>query len=191
MSTIVAVRKNATVCIAADSLTTFGEMKQGAQYDAHHDKLQRFGDTCIGVVGSAAHTLVIDSVMQRKSFTAEFESREAIFTTAMELHRLLKEHYFLNTKDEDDDPYESTRIDALIANRHGIFGLYALREVYEYSRFWAIGAGADYALGAMYAAYPGNEDAAGIARIGIEASAEFDSSTALPLTLQQYALEVG
>ncbi len=164
-------------------------MKQAAQYDLHHDKLQRFGDTCIGVVGSAAHTLVLDSVMQRKSFTAEFDSREAIFTTAMELHRLLKEHYFLNTKDEDDDPYESTRIDALIANRHGIFGLYALREVYEYSRFWAIGAGSYYALGAMFACYDTFDDAVEIARMGIQASAEFDHSSSLPLTLQEYTLE--
>lgn len=164
-------------------------MKQAAHYDPHHDKLQRFGDTCIGIVGSAAHTLVIESVMRRKTFTPDFASRSGIFTTAVELHRLLKEHYFLNAKDDDDDPYESSRIDALIANRHGIFALYALREVYEYSRFWAIGAGAEYALGAMYAGYETGETAADIARLGVEASAEFDNATALPLTMQTYELE--
>lgn len=189
MSTIVVVRKNDQVCIAADSLTSFGDMKQSARYDPHHDKLQRFGDTCIGIVGSAAHTLVIDSVMQRKTFTPEFHSRDAIFDTAVELHRLLKEHYFLNTKDDEEDPYESSRIDALIANHNGIFALYALREVYEYSRFWAIGAGAEYALGAMFVAYDNYETGAEIARLGVEASAEFDNATALPLTLQSYTLE--
>ncbi|MDH3451804.1 MAG: MFS transporter [Gammaproteobacteria bacterium] len=189
MSTIVAVRKHDQVCIAADSLTSFGDLKQAAHYDPHHDKLQRFGDTCIGIVGSAAHTLVIESVMQRKTFTPEFESRAAIFSTAVELHRLLKEHYFLNAKDDDEDPYESSRIDALIANRHGIFALYALREVYEYSRFWAIGAGGEYALGAMFAAYDCCDTAVDVARLGVEASAEFDNSTALPMTLQSYTLE--
>lgn len=188
MSTIVVVRKHDQVCMAADSLTSFGDLKQPAHYDAHHDKLQRFGDTCVGIVGSSAHTLVIESVMRRKTFTPEFDSREAIFATAVELHRLLKEHYFLNAKDDDEDPYESSRIDALIANKHGIFALYALREVYEYARFWAIGAGAEYALGAMYAAYDGGDTAADIARIGVEASAEFDNSTALPMTLQTYTL---
>jgi ATP-dependent protease HslVU (ClpYQ) peptidase subunit len=189
VSTIVTVRKHDQVCIAADSLTSFGEMKQAAHYDPHHDKLQRFGNTCIGIVGSAAHTLVIESVMRRKTFTPEFESREGIFATAVELHRLLKEHYFLNAKDDDDDPYESSRIDALIANPHGIFALYALREVYEYSRFWAIGAGAEYALGAMFAAYDTCETASDIARVGVEASAEFDNATALPLTMQSYTLD--
>lgn len=174
--------------MAADSLTSFGDMKQAAHYDLHHDKLQRFGDTCIGIVGSAAHTLVIESVMQRKTFTPDFDSREGIFSTAVELHRLLKEHYFLNAKDEDEDPYESSRIDALIANSHGIFALYALREVYEYARFWAIGAGAEYALGAMFAAYDKAASAADVARLGVEASAEFDNATSLPLTMQCYPL---
>jgi len=188
MSTIVAVRKHGKICIAADTLTSFGDMKQSARYDRHHDKLQRFGDNCIGVVGSAAHTLVIESAMQRKAFNADFSSRGNIFDTAVELHRLLKEHYFLNPRDEEEDPYESSRIDALIANPHGIFALYAMREVYEYERFWAIGAGAEYALGAMYAAYDTSDTAADIARIGVEASAEFDNSTALPMTHQTYTL---
>ncbi len=188
MSTIVAVRKAGSVCIAADSLTSFGDLKQGAAYDAHPDKLQRFGDTCFGIVGSAAHALVIESVMRRKTFSPDFGSREAIFTSALEMHRVLKEHYYLNVKDDEEDPYESSRIDALIANAHGIFGLYALREVYEYQRFWAIGAGADYALGAMFAAYDLIDDPEQIARVAIAASAEFNNSTALPMTVQRYAL---
>ena len=40
----------------------------------------------------------------------------------------------------------------------------------------------------MYAAYDTSDTAADVARIGVEASAEFDNSTALPMTLQTYTL---
>ncbi len=68
--------------------------------------------------------------------------------------------------EEEDDPYESSQITALLANPNGIFfGVYSLREVYEYERFWAIGSGADYALGAMQAVYDNPKlSAADIAR---------------------------
>jgi ATP-dependent protease HslVU (ClpYQ) peptidase subunit len=188
MSTIVVVKKGRRACIAADSLTSFGETRQSADYDAFSDKIQAFGDTYIGIVGSAAHSVVLESVMGRKDFDAQFDSRAHIFETFLRLHRTLKKHYYLNPKDDDEDPYESTHIDALVANSRGIFGVYSLREVYEYQRFWAIGSGADFALGAMFAAYDQYEKPQDIARIGIEAGAEFNSATALPMTLRRINL---
>ncbi len=88
----------------------------------------------------------------------------------------------MNPKDEEDDPYESSRIDTLIVNPHGIFAVYALREVFEYSRFWAVGSGGDIALGAMYAIHDRLDNAEDIAKVGIEAGATFNNATALPLT---------
>ena len=60
--------------------------------------------------------------------------------------------------------------------------MYSLREVFEYKDFWAIGAGAEIALGALYAMYRMEEDAEKIASCAIEASAEFHTSSAMPLT---------
>ena len=100
----------------------------------------------------------------------------------------LKENYFLNTKDEDDDPYESSHIDSLAINEHGIFGIYAMREVYEYSRFWATGSGSPYALGAMQAVYERYDSAESIAEAGVMAGAEFDNASAMPLTIRSIKL---
>jgi ATP-dependent protease HslVU (ClpYQ) peptidase subunit len=187
MSTIVAVRKGPIACIAADSLTTFGELRQGAAYERYHDKIHRFEGNYLGMVGSAAHHIVMESLLT-DSTNHRFDSRIAIFETFRYLHPILKERYFLNPKDEDEDPYESSRIDALIMNECGIFGVYALREVFEYERFWAIGAGAEIALGAMHALYGRIDSAEEIARAAIEASAEFNTATALPMTLYTVAL---
>lgn len=192
MSTVVVVRKNGTACLAADSLTTFGEQKQSSDYDRHSDKIQAVDDGAISIVGSAAHSLVIESVLRERRVRFDLRDRLRIFESFRSLHAVLKDQYFLNPKDDgdsnDSDPYESSRIDALIANPDGIFGVYALREVYEYERFWAIGSGAEYALGAMHAAYGAAGDAEAVARAGIEAGAAFDTGSGLPMTRRSFTL---
>jgi len=182
MSTIVAVQKNGRACIAADTLTTFGDVKQSSEFDNTHDKVYQFKDNYFGIVGSAAHHIVIQSLLKKHGEELNFTSQLDIFESFRILHPILKDEYYLNPKDEEDDPYESSRIDTLIVNPHGIFAVYALREVFEYSRFWAVGSGGDIALGAMYALYDRLESAEEIAKNGIEAGATFNNATALPLT---------
>ena len=189
MSTVVVVRKNGVACIAADSLTSYGELKLSSRYDPHSEKIQTFGDTHLSVVGSAAHTLVIESLLNKEAFFPDFSDRAAIFKTFSEVHTELKENYFLNTKDEEDDPYESSHIDALAVNKYGIFGIYSMREVYEYSLFWATGSGSPYALGAMHAVYDRYDSAESIAEAGVLAGAEFDNASQTPVTMRTVNLE--
>ena len=189
MSTIVAVMKNNAACIAADSLTSFGDTKQAAEYVTDSEKIIQFsGNNYIGIVGSAAHHLVMQNLLARHADKIDFSSRFNIFDSMKQLHPILKEEYFLNSKDEDEDSYESSRVDALIMNANGIFGLYSLREVDQYTRFWAVGSGAEFALGAMQVAYSIYDDVEAIAEAGIKAGACFDSSTALPMS--SYRMEL-
>lgn len=189
MSTIVAVLKHDIACIAADSLTSFGDTMQSAEFITDSEKIIQFSEhNYMGIVGSAAHHLVMQNLLSEHSDKVDFSSRFNIFDSMKQLHPVLKEEYFLNSKDEDADSYESSRVDALIMNASGIFGLYSLREVDQYTRFWAIGSGAEFALGAMQVSYNLLDDAEAIARSGIEAGACFDSSTALPMS--SYSIEV-
>ncbi len=194
MSTVVVVKKAGKVCIAADSLTSFGDLKLNSVYDAAHDKILRFDENYLGIVGSAAHQLVLESVFASKKIIdkkieIDLSSRLGIFESFRTLHPVLKQKYFLNAKDEDDDPYESTQIDALIANPFGIFGIHSLREVTEYKKFWAIGSGAEYALGAMFAVFEQATTAEEIAHVGVAAGAEFNNASAMPLSSYQLDLQ--
>ena len=54
MTTLVAVRKNDEIAIAADSLTTFGDTRLSAQYDRSSEKIVHYKGTYIGLCGSAA-----------------------------------------------------------------------------------------------------------------------------------------
>ena len=181
MTTLVVVRKGDSGAIAADSLTTFGDTRLAAEHDRTFDKIVRFRDTYIGLCGSAAHQLVFESLLAKHG-DLDFAHKSAIFETFRKLHPILKEQHYLNPK-EEDDPYESTQITALIANGNGIFGVFSMREVFEYTQFWAAGSGREFALGAMHALYGRLRTADAVARAGVAAGAMFDKNSALPMTL--------
>ena len=188
MTTLVIVRKGDDIVIAADSLTTFGDTRLAAEHDRTYDKIVQYRGTYIGLCGSAAHQLVFESLL-RGHERLDFSDKFSIFETFRKLHPILKEQHFLNPKEEDDDPYESTQITALIANPHGIFGVYSMREVFEYTQFWAAGTGREFALGAMHSSYGRLRSATAVAKAGIEAGATFDKNSGLPMTL--YSLPLG
>jgi ATP-dependent HslUV protease, peptidase subunit HslV len=180
MSTIVVVKKNGKACIAADSLTTWGSTLQSSTYLAGNSKIIQVGETFLGIAGSAAHKLVLQSYFSRLEQPCSFRSRQEIFEVWAEMHKHLKEDFHLNPHDEKDAAYETSQMSVLLANPDGIFGVYSLRSVDEFTKFWAFGSGTDYALGALYYCYERLKDAEEIARRAIEAAAEFDDGTALP-----------
>ncbi len=191
MTTIVVAKKNGQVAIAADSLTTFGDTRLADHYKRVHDKILRSNGSWIGISGSSAHHLVLERVLVEMKEEVHFGSRPEIFETFRKIHPILKERCFLNPKEEDDDPYESSQITALIANPTGIYAVYSYREVFDYDRFWAIGSGRNFALGAMYAIYDQAKTAADVARAGVKAGIEFDKSSSAPFEIHSIKLERG
>ncbi len=187
MTTIVVVRKGDTAVIAADSLTTFGTTRLAPAYDRHPQKVMTSGDSFLGVAGSAAHQLVLENLLAR-SRDLDFNGKAAIYESFRKLHPMLKDDAFLNPKEEEDDPYESSQMTAMIANPSGIYAVYSMREVFEFDRFWAIGSGRDFALGAMFALYDKSPTAAAIAQAGVVAGAEFDTGTSEPVALHEVTL---
>ena len=116
MTTLVAVRKNDEIAIAADSLTTFGDTRLSAEFDRTSEKIVHYKGTHIGLCGSAAHQLVFESLLAAHG-DLDFSTKAAIFETFRKLHPILKEQHFLNPKEEEDDPYESTQVTALVGER--------------------------------------------------------------------------
>jgi len=178
VTTIVVVKKKNQIAIGADTLVTFGETRLPGDYEANN-KIIRVGDSLVGLACSTAHFEVLRRVLGNIEHP-RLHSRHEVFETFLNAHQELKEKYFLNPKEEDDDPYESSQITALIANPSGIYGVYSYREVFSFDRFWAIGSGRNFALGAMYATYAGKRTATQIAQIGVNAGAEFDKSSSGP-----------
>ena len=189
MTTVVVVRKGGTAVIAADDLTTFGDTKLGPGYSTE-SKLFKSGDSMLGMAGDAASFLVFRNALAALApAKRELRSRDGIFRTLLRLHPKMKDNFFLVTKEEDDDPYESSQITALVANASGIFGIFSYREVYEYQRFWAIGSGREFALGAMFASFDKLDSAREIAELGVRAGCEFDKNSGGPVSVHTLKLK--
>ncbi len=183
MSTIVVVRKEKKAVIAADSLFTLGSIKLSESNKRNSQKIHKVGDTYVGFTGWSAMHIIFDSVIENHSGILNFSSVQHIYETFRKLHVRLKEDYFVETKEKDDQPVESSQWDCLIASPYGVFGVDSYRTVDEYKTFWADGSGIRFALGAMHSVYNKYENAEEIAKAGVEAACQFDEGSALPLAL--------
>lgn len=183
MSTIVAVRKDGIAVIGADTLTKFGSTKQSVDLLKNFSKIMAFGENYLSHVGDVAFGHAIKSFLAQQTKLPTLDSPQNIFEFACVLHKALKNDYFLKPYKDENDDFESSRFESLIVNPHGIFGLYALRSVDEFSKYHSFGTGYRYALGAMRTIYPTGATAEEIALAGLEAAADFDDGTDRPLEI--------
>jgi ATP-dependent protease HslVU (ClpYQ) peptidase subunit len=189
MTTITVVKKAGIAAIAADTLTKWGSAKETATYIANSEKILKVGPSYVAVTGNATFKMILRDYFQENADQIELNNPAEIFKTWNRLHAALKDRYFLLPEEDKEDALESSRMDVLIVNPNGIFGVSGHRTVQEFSRFYAYGSGSDYALGALWALYERpNLSALQIARQAIEAAAEFDDGTALPL--QSYTVRL-
>ena len=184
MTTVVVTKKNGIACIAADTLATYGDMRETAELVANSDKLVRIGDAWVAPTGPASAQLVLRHFIASYEELPVLEDIDGIFDFLTHLQRALRDEYFVQGKEDSHDDFESMRMELLIASPGGLFGAYPQRSVQEFTKFYAFGSGAEFALGAMSAAYDSAGSAEELARIGVETAARFDVSSGLPLTLR-------
>jgi ATP-dependent HslUV protease, peptidase subunit HslV len=187
--TIAVVQKNGFAATAADTLTTApdGGM-DSAEYVLNHQKILRVGDSYVAISGPASTKLALKDYFA-KGEDCDLSDVDAIYRTWLRLHAALKRNYFLDPDEIDQQSFESSRFDALIANPKGIFGVAAHRSVQQFTKFYSYGSGSSHVLGAMHALYPSPDHSAeDVALAGIEAAAAFDSNTGLPMISYLLAL---
>ena len=187
MTTLVIVKKAGQVAIAADTLVTFGDTRLGSRFEAN-SKILRLdtprGVSYVGMAGSVAHFPVLRKAMNAlPPEQALLGSKDEILDTSTRLHPVLKDQFYPQTKEDDNDPYESSQFSVVIANHSGIYGLYSYREIFEFKQFWGIGSGRSFALGAMHACWDKAKSAREVALAGVTAGCEFDKNSALPIEL--------
>ena len=106
-----------------------------------------------------------------------------------QMHSVLKDEYYLNPKEDDEQEFESMQMRMLVANSTGIYGVYALRSIQEYTRYYAFGSGSEYALGALGALYDTDLDAEALAVRAVEVAASLDAHTEVPVTSRKLQLD--
>lgn len=189
MSIALVVKKGNQACIAADTLTSWGPLLQSERYSESPSKIHRFKESYIANVGAGAHDMVLRHFFTHHSDKIDLSGADAIFSTWLILHSHLTEDYHLNPGTDSDHAYETSRLMALIANPTGIYVVASMRSVDGIKRFWAIGSGQEYALGAMHAVYDDFHDVKDIAKAGLYAAIEFDDGCGSPIDMYTIGLE--
>lgn len=84
-----------------------------------------------------------------------------------------------------------SQIDGLILTPNGIFELDSYRGVDEYNKYWAVGSGRRYALGALHNEYDSEQSSEEIAIGAIKASCSFDDGSDLAILFETLELKNG
>ena len=109
-----------------------------------------------------------------------------IFRWLLSNQASLKSKYFMKTDNGNDkrQPTESQWLYGLLVNVNGIFVITAYREVSQFSKFWAIGSGDRFALGALEVLYDLDLSASEIARKAAIVATKFHPECAEPVIVK-------
>ena len=182
MSTVVVIKKNGETAIGADTLTKYGDAKEPAEYIEGYSKILTVHDSKFAFVGHASFGLILESYFSKLEVAENLRNRREVFEAVRKMHMVLKKEYYLVA--DDEDTFEGADVDCVLANKSGIFGIYGMQNVQEFTKFYAFGSGSSYAFGAMEALYDKDLTAQEIARIALEAACKFDDASGLPIEVE-------
>ena len=181
MSIIVSVNKNGRRVMAADSLVTLGERRIPAEANGI-SKIRTIGQALLAVAGWNVYDDVLMHYLASNE-SVSLATRTDIFRFFNGFWQSLhKDYAFVNDSvDATDSPFGSLDSTFLVHNATGIFLVTSDMGVLPFERFYAIGSGAAYALGALEALYESDLDAEDIARSAVDISIKLDISCGAPV----------
>jgi ATP-dependent HslUV protease, peptidase subunit HslV len=168
MSIVVAVQKKGRVALAADTQTSFGDTKVTVD-NLRARKITKVGSAYVGKTGWGIYENIFADFLKSKR-PPDLSDEHAIYAFFLRLWRELREKYgFVNEQcHEKDSPFVDLDATFLVVNRNGIFHIASDMSVTRFGQYYAIGAGGDFALGALSVLYEESHDAASVARKAAE-----------------------
>jgi ATP-dependent HslUV protease subunit HslV len=171
MSIAVAVQKDHQLVIASDTQDNFGSNK--VSFDNYRSKkIIKVGNSYIATTGWGVYEDILHDYLATKPDVV-LESKPLIFAFFMEFWQGLHKKYSFvkdQTDEDHDSPFGGLDATFLIINPQGIFYVSSNMSVTKFEKYFAIGSGADFSLGTMYALYDLDYTAEEIARKAVEAA---------------------
>jgi len=170
MSIAVVVKKNNETVIGADTLQCF-DSNMASIDNLNESKLRHIGSAILASTGWGLYANILDDYLLSKK-SVKLSTKHNIFLFFKELWPVLHKKYsFVNDQSSNNDsPFGELDSSFLIATKKSIFYVSSNLCVTEFLKFYAIGVGRDYAIGAMHVLYEQNKSAEEIARLAIEAA---------------------
>ena len=176
MSIALALEKDGELIVASDTLTSFGHTKVPPTLHAAQ-KIRRVGGSYLAATGWGLYENILDDVLARRR-NIRLGSRARIFEFFLRLWTDLHKRYsFVDDQidEKESGPFGNLDSTFLVANRAGIFYVGPDMSVTKVERYFAIGSGAQFALGALHALHGTRTPAEAVARAAVEAAIAFDT----------------
>ena len=174
MSIVVAVARDDRVVMAADTLTSFGN-EVSPPDNQRSTKIRQVGGSLLGRSGWGVYNNILDDLLDAEKPPA-LDDSASIFGFFNELWKTLHKRYaFVNDQAKrKDSPFGDLGGSFLVANKSGIYYVAPNLGVTTFKKYFAIGTGADYSLGALFQLQSGTADAEAMARAAVETAIAFN-----------------
>ncbi len=178
MGTVIAVKTDSEVAIGTDSINTFENIVIPELHESE-SCVFKFDENYIGL--NCAYTIQqstqqILSQLEQENKEHHLSNKDQIKVFFSSLFDDIRVQQRLVPQHHPSMPFEAFPMNLLIANRHGIYKVDAVRAVYEYKKYWAIGSAEAFALGALEATYAENKSAASLVKAALKVCSTFEGS---------------
>jgi ATP-dependent HslUV protease, peptidase subunit HslV len=176
MTVAVTVLKKNRLVIGADTQFSFGDTCMPSN---NHSASKIFTINGTYVAGSGwglYDNIFQDFLSDKKNKNLKLNDERAIFKFFNNLYFTVKEKYsYVNDQcNSKDTPFADLDSRFLIANRKGMFYVSSSMSVHKFERYFAIGSGCDYALGAIHVLYDSHFSAKEICQKAILAAIDMN-----------------
>ncbi len=176
MTIAVTVLKRKRLVIGADTQMNFGDSRMP---DDNHraSKIFKINDSYIAGSGWALYDNIFQDILSRqKAESIKLKDEKSIFQFFNNLFFTMKEKYsYVNSQcNGQNTPFADLDSRFLIANRSGMFYVSSNLSVHRFQKYYAIGSGCDYAIGAIHALYDSDLSAKEICHKAISAAIDMD-----------------
>jgi ATP-dependent protease HslVU (ClpYQ) peptidase subunit len=175
MSIAVAVKKGRKTVIAADTQSNFGDRRVTVE-NHRAPKIRRVGANYVATSGWGIYDDVLRDYVARVRRPA-LKTEQQVFTFFMKLWKELHERYSLvNDQPHEDDRSPFGDLDAafLVVNKDAIMHVSGNMSVSRFEKYYAIGSGADFAMGALHVLYDRVADVEELAREACATAMAYD-----------------
>lgn len=176
MTIAVAVRKGGETVIAADTQNNFGHNRVPTG-NHRTQKILTVGDTRVATSGWGVYANILDDFLHRRR-PPRLGSEREVFRFFQAFWKALREHYSLVNDqcqaEEERSPFGDLDASFLLVNGGGIFFVSSDTSVTVFEQYYAVGSGAEFALGALHALYDSDLDAETLARRACAAAMAFN-----------------
>ncbi len=174
MTVAVAVKKNKDIVLAAETQFNYGSATySSANHKAH--KIIKMGNAYVACTGWSLYENIFEDYLSGKK-KVSLNSKKDIFKFFIKFWKDLKKNYSYVEDQADDDESPFAHLDAsfLIVNKKGIFHVSPNMSITQFEKYYAVGSGADYSLGALFTLYDQKQTAKNIAKQAVEAAIAYD-----------------